>query len=103
MASGFNDGGIKSINRINPGEVDAHIGLQRAGNNTNFYDTSQVSGTSEATKYYQQNWDPSSFSYLSKTNPASVGLNPFRNNFSEMILAYKDDGTTHVGHTIGIA
>ncbi len=98
MTSGYNNGSIAPINRINLGN-DAQVGI---GQN-NYYDTSQIAGTSQATRAYEQNWDPSSFSYLSKTSMNSVGLNPFQNNFSEMILGYNSDGTMNIGHTIGIA
>ena len=102
MTSGYNNGSIAPINRVNLG-ADAQVGLQVAGNNTNYYDTSQIAGVSTAARMYEQNFDPSSFSYLSKTSMNSVGLNPFQNNFTEMILGYNNDGTMNIGHTIGIA
>ena len=98
MTSGYNNGSIAPINRVNLG-MDAQVGV---GIN-NYYDTSQIAGVSQATRGYEQNWDPSSYSYMTKTSMNSVGLNPFQNNFSEVILGYKDDGTVNVGHTIGIA
>ena len=103
MSSGYNNGSIAPINRINLGD-DAQVGLQRAGNDTNYYDTSKVAGTNETVRY-EQNYDPGSFSFLSKTrmdNPFYNGLNPFQNNFSEKILAYKDYGTVLTGRTIAI-
>lgn len=95
MTSGYNNGGIAPINRVNL-ENDAQVGLRP----NNYYDTSSIQGTSEAARY-QQNMDPTSFSFLSKTG-IGYGLNPFQNNFSEQILAYKDDGTILTGRTIGI-
>ncbi len=100
MTSGYNNGSIAPINRINLG-ADAQVDLQRAGNNTNYYDTSKIAGASETVRY-EQNYDPGSFGFLSKTSPFATGLNPFQNNFSEQILAYKDDGTILTGRTIGI-
>lgn len=102
MASEFNNGGIAPINRSKFVD-DAQYGVPLDGINKNYYDNSQVKAASEPKRIYEQNWDPGSFSFMTKTSPASVGLNPFQNNFSEVILAYKDDGTMDVGHTIGIA
>ena len=78
MTSGYNNGSIAPINRVNLG-MDAQVGV---GIN-NYYDTSQIAGVSQATRGYEQNWDPSSFSYMTKTSMNSVGLNPFQNNFSD--------------------
>lgn len=94
MSSGYNNGGIAPINRINFGD-DAQIGV---GPSSNYYDTSRI-----ASSGYVQNFDPGSYSFLSKTSPTTAGLNPFQNNFSEQILKYQDDGTVIKGNTIIIA
>ena len=96
MSSGYNNGGIAPINRVNLGD-DAQVGLSP----TNYYDTSRIADVSN-TMRYQQNMDPTSMSFLSKTSPFATGLNPFLNNFTEQILAYRDDGTILTGRTIGI-
>lgn len=98
MESGYNNGSIAPINRVNLGD-DAQVGLQRYGNNTNYYDTSQVAGVSESNKY-MHNPDPLAMSSTSKGN--HYGLNPFQNNFSEQILKYTDDGNILTGRTICI-
>jgi len=96
MTSGYNNGGIAPINRVNL-ENDAQVGLRP----NNYYDTSKIQGVNQSVRY-EQNMDPTSFSFLSKTSPFATGLNPFQNNFTEQILAYKDDGTILTGRTIGI-
>ena len=103
MESGYNNGGIAPINRVNLGN-DAQIDVQRNGNNTNFYNTASVAGANEAVRY-QQNYNPESLGFLSKTLFGGLysGINLFQNNFAPQTLGYRDDGTVLMGQTIAIA
>lgn len=75
MASGYNNGGIAPINRVNLDPNDAQLGL----NNT--YDTSKVV-QSESTSRYTPNNDYWSKSNITKSSFNLVGKNWLANPFA---------------------